>query len=150
MTTTHWTPYQDGTSGHQGAASADAEPVRRRVIDLAYDEVLSTGTHGLTWRELASRWGCHHGIASAALSNLHRSGSIARLGQRRERCGVYVTTSNVQGRAVEPHRSNKRPHTPSKTEIRDLVADWLNGPGDVDNLTDRLMALIAGPTAPKE
>lgn len=103
-----WTPYGDGTSGHQGTTSEAAEPDRRRRIDVALQAVRQAGRRGLTWRELAEREGWHHGQASSALSNLHRTGLAVRLSEARERCGVYVTPENIEDRPYRAHRSATR------------------------------------------
>lgn len=111
-----WEPYADGTSGHSGDASLDAEPQRRRNIDRAMRLVRRAGRQGITWRELAERTGWHHGQASGALSNLHRSGLAVRLAERRHRCGVYVAPEHVQGREQRPYGRKRRP--PALADLR--------------------------------
>lgn len=140
-----WTPYADATSGHQGDTSQRAEPRRRRTIDLAFQEVSQRGSHGLTWRELADLWNEHHGVCSGALSNLHRSGSIVRLRQTRDRCGVYVVNAPqfIQGRPTIPHRSNKRPKEVTREQIAAEVHAWMLVPGEhEEHLIDRMVALL--------
>jgi hypothetical protein len=68
------------------------------------------GTRGLTWPELAEAHGWHHGQASGALSALHKSGRIARLGPRhaRGRCSVYVVAEHVDGRDTAPYGPQRR------------------------------------------
>lgn len=152
--TEHWQPYADGTSGQQGDTSAAAEPSRRKVIDLAYDEVRYSTVHGLTWRELAEKWNVHHGVASGALSNLDRSGRIVRLRDQRNRCGVYVVNdpATIAGREVVPHRSNRRRSTqPTREQVTGVVEAWMASPGEYErHLIDRLMVLIAGTPTTKE
>lgn len=139
-----WVPYSEGQqSGHQGAASEDAEPARRKVIDLAADEVRAAEAYGVTWRELADSWDVHHGVASSALSNAHRSGMIERLAKKRDGCGVYVTPSNVDGRPTIPHRSNKRPKEVTREQIAAEVHAWMAAPTEhEDHLIDRMVALL--------
>jgi hypothetical protein len=99
-----WTPYQDGTSGHQGDASEDAEPGRRAFIEIVRAELEAAGTRGLTYRDVCDIFATHHGTASSALSNLHRTGGAVRLQERRNRCSVYVTPENSAGRPTGPYR----------------------------------------------
>lgn len=139
-----WTPYSDGTSGHQGSTSEAAEPSRRQVIEIVRDELREAGHVGLTWRELSHELGMHHGQASSALSNLHRTGGAVRLAETRNRCGVYVTPGNASGRPVVAHRSNRRGLTADQT--RNAVYDWCLDQGfnyahpSIKNLIERLGA----------
>lgn len=126
-----WTPYGDGTSGHQGAASEDAEPSRRRIIDIVLEELRAAGRRGMTWREVADTFGTHHGSASGALSNLHRSGAAVRLAEKRDGAGVYVTPENLEGRAWLPHRSNRRP-TVTRNEIIDRLFTMRECPDSIE------------------
>lgn len=100
----NWEPYGDGTSGHQGDSSQAAEPVRRAFIDTAFIEVSRAGIAGITWRELSQKCKVHHGQASSALSNLHRSGSIMRLQEKRDGCGIYVVPRCTMDRPTVPYR----------------------------------------------
>lgn len=143
--TQEWLPYGDGTSGHQGDTSKAAEPSRRRFIDLALEDVREAGSRGVTWRELAATYGIHHGQASSALSNLHRSGAIVRLAETRDRCGVYVTPGNVYERPWRAYRARK----PALTEedVRNAVYDWTVAEGlnfahpSIGRLVERLEAM---------
>lgn len=74
--------------------------VRGQTLDL----LGMLGPHGLTWRELAAATSGHHGTASGVLSNLHKSGQVARLAERRNGCGVYVLVEHVGDRPVAPYR----------------------------------------------
>lgn len=55
----------------------------------------------MTVKELRATLEVHHGSASGALSNLHKSGDIARLAQMRDRNKVYVLGRYVAGRETE-------------------------------------------------
>lgn len=114
--------YADGTSGHHGDGSKQAEPSRRRLIDTAYTAVTLAGYDGVTWREFADTVGAHHGMASSALSNLHRQGRITRLTEKRNRCGVYVLPDLVGGREEAPYKRNPPP--PTRAAVEAGVADW--------------------------
>lgn len=99
--------YVDGTSGHQGDASLAAEPTRRKRIPTVYEMIADCGSHGLTVKELRDNTGWHHGVASSALSNLHREGHIVKLAARRERCGIYILPQFVSdGQATVQYRRN--------------------------------------------
>lgn len=128
-TDTPWTPYADGSSGHQGEGSEAAEPSRRSRIDEAHWRVQMMLHRGITWRELAEATGWHHGVASSALSNLHRSGAAVRLQERREGCGVYVTPENARDRLTVAHRRSVKRYTAD--EVNNLIEEW-RGQAGVD------------------
>lgn len=100
-----WEPYADGTSGHQGDASLDAEHLRRTKLAKTLSLVRGCGEQGLTVAELRDATGWHHGMASSALSNLHRSRLIQRLAERRGGCGVYIAAEFVGDREYRDQRS---------------------------------------------
>lgn len=66
-------------------ASNGAATERARLI-LAH---LADKPYGMTWKELGSVLGLHHGQISGALSNLHRSGHVFMLDQQRDKCHPY-------------------------------------------------------------
>lgn len=138
-----WKPYSTSQqSGHQGEASEEAEPSRRRVIDIALDELRARGETGSTWQELAEQFGMHHGQASSALSNLHRTGSAVRLSERREGSGVYVTPGNVRGRLTVPYRRNLKRYTASA--ITTIIEEWREQTGIDRFLTDNEITDLKG------
>lgn len=98
--------YADGTSGHQGDASAAAEPTRRRKIPTVYHMIEERGVYGLTVKELRDLTGWHHGMASSALSNLHREEFVVKLAERRDRCGIYVLPRWAGDRPTVHYRRN--------------------------------------------
>ena len=142
----NWSPYADGTSGHQGGSSKAAEPSRRRIIDMVLDDLREAGARGLTWRDLSATYGMHHGQASSALSNLHRSGAAVRLQETRERCGVYVTPGNTQGRLTVAYRRQSKGL--DKKDLRDAVYTWTLAEGlnyshpSIHRLVDKLEGLL--------
>jgi hypothetical protein len=79
---------------------------QREVMSL----LARAGTRGLTWHELGEVHGWHHGQASGALSALHTSGRVARLGPRhnRARCSVYVAPEHLDGRETSPYGPIRR------------------------------------------
>lgn len=110
-------PYA-GTSGHSGSDTSKERAVesdrsgqtaRRQAQTLKI--LQERQSQGLTWKELSEMTGLHHGSISGVLSVLHKSGRIARLKERRNRCKVYVELNSVRGRIVENHGRNKNcPH----------------------------------------
>lgn len=105
-------PY-GGTSGWSGSDTSKERAERadktgatganqKRTLSL----LMFSRNEGLTWRELSSMTGWHHGTASGALSVLHKAGLIARLAERRERCAVYVALDFVNGREIQSHKPN--------------------------------------------
>lgn len=94
----------EGSSGsdasHERAAREARDgtaTARQRVL---IDSLAGAGAEGLTWRELGTATGLHHGQVTGGLSNLHKAGLIARLTEKRGRCSVYVTPEFVAGRAT--------------------------------------------------
>lgn len=109
--TTHL-PYA-GTSGWSGtdtsedrARLADTDGTTRTNQAVAVKHLARLGAVGLTWKDLATATGWHHGTASGTLSVLHKEGVIARLTERRMRCKVYVLPEWVMGRDTETHGRN--------------------------------------------
>ena len=70
------------------------------------------GTTGLTWKELSTDTGWHHGTASGVLSVLHLSGAIVRTYTVRNRCKVYVHQNFKDEVKIEPRKKPEKfcPH----------------------------------------
>ena len=70
------------------------------------------GKLGLTWKELATETGWHHGTASGVLSVLHMSGAIVRTYTIRNRCKVYVHQNFKDEVKIEPYKKREKfcPH----------------------------------------
>ena len=106
-------PYA-GTSGWSGsstskarAVTADASGVTASREKYTLSALRSAGARGLTYQELGSIFGWHHGKSSGVLSCLHKTDQICRLAdERRNRCAVYVIPQHVQGRPVASHGRN--------------------------------------------
>lgn len=105
-------PYA-GTSGFRGSDTSEARALRDdRSGKTKYRQestlraLAQAEHHGLTYQELGSMMGWHHGQSSGALSVLHKTGHIARLSEKRNRCKVYVLPSYIYGRHAEPHSGN--------------------------------------------
>ena len=106
-------PY-NGTSGWSGtdtskerAVSADKSgetSKRQREAVAALDRAYMTG---LTWKELSTLTGWHHGKSSGVLSVLHKENRIARLKEKRDKCRVYVHLDHVGNRETDSHVSRK-------------------------------------------
>jgi hypothetical protein len=108
--------YADGTGGHSGSDTSQARAEREKSDGThskrAKDTLLFLalkGTAGATWLELSEFLEIHHGAASGILSNLHKSGRIARLNVRRHRSKVYVLPEFVEeyGGVSEPYGGRK-------------------------------------------
>lgn len=103
------TPYDGGTSsGHSGSSTSharalteDADGTTGHRQQRTMDVLEEFATHGVTVKGLREATGWHHGQASAALSNLHHGGRIARLAEVRDRCKVYVLPEHVGDRTTE-------------------------------------------------
>lgn len=103
------TPY-NGTSGWSGsqtsrqrATTADKNGTTKARQQTVKKLLNQAGPNGLTWQELSTATGWHHGTSSGALSVLHKTGTIHRLTQTRNRCKIYVHPNHTNGRPTEPH-----------------------------------------------
>ena len=133
-----------GTSGHSGtdtseerARTEDSTGVTSHRQRLVLAELSAAGTHGLTVANLRHRLGLHHGQASAALTNLHRAGRIARLAEKRNRCHVYFLPKHVDGSETQAPTRNK------SDESRLAKAEAVKAVKDRDDLIDLLRVLTA-------
>ena len=107
-------PY-NGTAGWSGTDTSE-----QRALDniqsgrelnnqeLALFILKSRGTHGVTWKELATHTGWHHGTASGVLSVLHLSNAIVRTYTTRNRCKVYVHQNFKDDVKVEPYKKREK------------------------------------------
>lgn len=113
-----YVPY-DGTAGWSGTdtskqraldniSSGREENNQKKALHL----LKHMGTLGLTWKELATETGWHHGTASGVLSVLHMSGAIVRTYTIRNRCKVYVHQNFKDEVKVEPYKKREKfcPH----------------------------------------
>jgi hypothetical protein len=94
--TSAYVPY-NGTAGWSGTDTS-----KQRAVDNIHSGreennqqkalrlLKLRSTVGLTWKELSTETGWHHGTASGILSVLHQSGAIVRLYSARNRCKIYV------------------------------------------------------------
>lgn len=94
-----------GFTGSSASAARARDEDRKGITGKRQRQVVAavsmSGTWGMTWREVAYDLDLHHGQASAALSNMHKVGQLVRLAATRNRCSVYVTPANVDGRLIE-------------------------------------------------
>lgn len=112
-------PTSEDRARTEDAAGTTTERQRRVLVILS-----AAGTAGATWTDLATLTGWHHGQASGALSTLHKSGLIARLDERRNRCAVYVLPEHVADRGTQPHGSTT--HAPARLVLSaEAVTDAL-------------------------
>lgn len=102
-------PEPDGTatSGHAGTETSRQRAVEERDLGITavrqryvLERLGVVGDYGITVQDLRERTNWHHGQASATLSNLHKSGRIECLDEKRNRCHVYVLPENVEGRVT--------------------------------------------------
>lgn len=113
-----YVPY-NGTAGWSGSDTS-----RARALDnvksgrelnnqqKALHLLKRAGTNGLTWKDIATATGWHHGTASGVLSVLHTSGAIVRTYTIRNRCKVYVHQDFKDEVKVEPRKKPEKfcPH----------------------------------------
>jgi len=113
-----YVPY-NGTAGWSGTDTS-----MQRAVDnihsgrelnnqeLALHMLKRAGTVGLTWKDIATTTGWHHGTASGVLSVLHMSGAIVRTYAVRNKCKVYVHQNFKDEVNVEPYKKREKlcPH----------------------------------------
>jgi len=160
-------PYA-GTSGWSGSDTSLARAIdddtsgrtsQRQAATL--ESLRQAGDIGLTWKELGEIHDWHHGKASAVLSVLHKTGRIARLTERRNRCKVYVHLDHVNDRHTEPHggsmntRDGNQPEAHMISEhqasvlidghdvLVDTVARTITTDGDRREQAERAIAAVA-------
>ena len=118
---------ENATSGHSGGATSkervlteDANGTNGKRQGEALRLLDYWGFDGLTVWELRHETAFHHGQASAALSNLHKAGLIARLTTRRGRCFVYVMPDKIDGRETSEYGSRCKASGLTETETLQL------------------------------
>ncbi len=110
-------PYEEAdgtaTAGWAGSDTSRERAVREATDGTAsarqryaLDEITASRGEGMTWKDLADVTGWHHGQASGVLSVLHKTGALARLAVRRDKCLIYVHPLYVNDRPLSPQRSN--------------------------------------------
>jgi len=111
-------PYR-GTAGSSGstasqdmaaAEAADGTMAERQRIVM--NALALAGPRGETVADLRDGSKNHHGKMSSALTALHKTGKIARLTLRRDRCSIYVLPEHVEGRTTVPPGGNKQAERP--------------------------------------
>lgn len=100
-------PYA-GTSGwsgtdtsHERAVEADTSGRTARNQRAVLDLMKRRGLRGVTWKDVASDQGWHHGTASGQLSVLHKADKVMRLLQKRDGCRIYVLPEYQYGRQYD-------------------------------------------------
>lgn len=99
----HTSGWSGSDTSRERAVADDASGETSRRQRLVLNLLRDAGARGLTWKELSTSTGMHHGQASGALSNLHLAGRVARLSERRGRCHPYTLPEYVGGRETDPH-----------------------------------------------
>lgn len=99
------------TTSKQRATTADHNGTTKQRQTTTTQLLNQAGPNGLTWQELSTLTGWHHGTSSGQLSVLHKTGIINRLTQTRNRCKIYVHPQHTNGRPTEPH-GRKQPTCP--------------------------------------
>jgi hypothetical protein len=112
--TSAYVPY-NGTAGWSGTDTSE-----QRALDniysgreennqqLALRLLKNADINGLTWKELATATGWHHGTASGVLSVLHQSGAIVRTYVVRNRCKVYAHQNYKDNIKTEPYKKREK------------------------------------------
>lgn len=107
-------PYA-GTSGWSGSVTSferalnnDKSGLTGKHQALFITDLVFSGFDGLTSREWGLLHDFEHQTYSSIPSTLHLAGKVVRLTQRRGKHQIYVLPEYVNGRAISPHKSNKR------------------------------------------
>jgi hypothetical protein len=103
-------PY-GGTSGWSGtntsrerAVNEDTQGITFKRQNITLQDLFESGSHGITWNELAAINDWHHGQASGVLSVLHKAKKIVRLEEKRNKCAVYVLPEYVFERKISERK----------------------------------------------
>lgn len=130
------TPYA-GTTGHAGTGAsserayreaADGTATARQATIVAL--LSDAGPVGMTWAEIGRRTGEHHGQVSGALSSMHKEGRVAVVkGERRDRSGVYVLPTHLNGRDTVPFKGKG-----TGRSRRDLEDSYGEAVGEIERL----------------
>ena len=117
-------PY-NGTSGWSGTDTSyermmndDHSGRTQARQQQAHSFIATQYRRGVTWKELAAQLLWHHGQASATLTNLHKTGQVVRLTERRNRCRVYVLPQYQDGRTSDQPASRM-----TQTDMRTYL-EW--------------------------
>lgn len=145
-------PYPGMGSGH--AVGSDTSRERQQANDAsgvtaaaqldALALLRQAGAEGMTAAEYEDLAGIGHGMASSALSHLHRAGMVARVKMRRKRHEIYVLPGHVNGREESPYRPRlkpaKHPRDYTEQQVREaaLEAGWRASDRQVE-LTMKIM-----------
>lgn len=136
-------PYPGMGSGH---AVNDTSQERQERNDGSGTTAALQGTvlrvlarakaEGVTAAEVEDALDIGHGMASSALSHLHRAERIRRVKMRRGRHEIYVLPEYVNGREESPYRPRPKPQRHPKDYTREeweaaLVAAGRSFPLDV-------------------
>ncbi len=126
-------PYNRSTTPSSGWSGSDTSRQRAQERDSsgatatlqaqALALANAAGLRGITVKELREATTHHHGSVSGALSVLHKEGALTRLASHeltRNRCSVYVTPPNTNGRdTVQQGRTTcPCPHCPGHQQKR--------------------------------
>jgi len=116
--TNAYVPY-NGTAGWSGTDTSKERAMYNLRTGKEYNNQQKAlrllklkGTVGLTWKELSTETGWHHGTSSGILSVLHMSGAIVRTYTVRNRCKVYVHQNFKDDVKIEPRIKKEKlcPH----------------------------------------
>lgn len=108
--------YADQTTGHVARDTSIERAVEESRDGTAADRslqilgLLRTNPLGLTWKQVADRLGLHHGQASGALSNLHKTGRVFMLRTKRGKAHPYC-----HAHFRDAHPEAERFDTPAQT-----------------------------------
>ena len=109
-------PGDHGSGSAAGSATSkerqvnnDASGITSTVQRRVYDALGDLKSEGITALEVEFALGVGHGMASSALSHLHRAGKVTRIKMRRKRHEIYVLPEYVNGREESPYRPRLEP-----------------------------------------
>lgn len=123
-------PYGRQGSGHAGNATsieraqfADASGLTGKRQRVTYEVVKQAASEGITCGELEDQMEWGHGVASSALTHLHRAGFVLRLTHRRKKQEIYVIPDYRNNREESPYRPRMdRQHPKFLTKEQVLAA----------------------------
>jgi hypothetical protein len=128
--TAGWYPGGSGSAGSETSAERehreDTGGITGQRQAEVYNFIRACGPKGATVGDVEDVFHVHHGVASGALTRLHRAGKLERLAEARNGMHIYVTPGYAQGRARSryvPNRQNRKASDVSDEELAQMMVD---------------------------
>lgn len=133
----------NGTTGFVNQPASRDRAQREATDGTARERInmilahLATTPDGMTWKQLGDLLGYHHGQISGALSNLHKTGAVFMLRNKRNNCHPYVhnfwrNRYDETERIDEPVKTKTKQRTQELEDLLMLVVEAIKN-NDIKN-----------------